>query len=184
MNCRKVSRWLSAYIEGDLLPGQVFRMDEHLRNCAQCNEKLVDMRLIIQTSGELEKQQPGPYFVNRLLCAIGAKKRPFEILMGWQAKIALSGVSFVAAAIVTFLTLGPQLANLPIADNQVGNTTEMAASSGVQSQDNFISVKGFPVPDEALKRDMAMIESSKTDSLKSDSVILSNRFIQQVGQQK
>jgi hypothetical protein len=184
MNCRKVSRWLSAYIEGDLLPHQAVRIEDHLRNCAQCREKVTDLRLIIQTAGELDRQQPGPYFLNRLLCAINAKRQLLETLMGWRGKMVLSGTSFVVAAIVTFMAIGPQMTYMPMAGNPSGDPAKMAIAPVEKQTDSPVQYRGFPVPNEALQRDMALIESLKTDTLKTDSIFLSNRFIQQVEQKR
>jgi anti-sigma factor RsiW len=179
MNCRKVSRWLSAYIEGDLWPTQVSRMDEHLRNCALCREKLADIRLIVQTSGEIEKLEPGPFFVNRLLCLVGAQKP--GLLTGWRPKLALSAASFLVAAIVTFVNMSPTLTTIPVADNQSGNNAAMV-NAGVASESNSANRQGFPIPADALKRDMALVDQPKNDSNKTDSITLPQRFIQQVGQ--
>jgi predicted anti-sigma-YlaC factor YlaD len=183
MNCRKVSRWLSAYIEGDLWPTQVQRMDEHLRNCAACREKLVDIRMVVQVSGDLEKLEPGPYFTNRVLCTVGAQKQKTGLLYGWRPKLALSAASFTVAAIVTFMNMSPYVTNLPIADNQVGTKGTMVKAS-VLPGGNTGDQHGFPVSDDVLKRDMALVESLKSDSQFTDSVLLPQRFIQQVEQNR
>ena len=55
MDCRKVSRLLSAYIEGDLSLREKSDFEEHVKSCSNCAEKLADIRLIRQAAGELEK---------------------------------------------------------------------------------------------------------------------------------
>jgi predicted anti-sigma-YlaC factor YlaD len=183
MNCRKVSRWLSAYIDGDLWPTQVTRMDEHLRNCAACREKLVDIRMVVQISGDLDKLEPGPFFTNRVLCTVGTQKQKAGLLYGWRPKLALSAASFVVAAMVTFMNMSSSLTTIPIADNQAGTTGSMVKAS-VLPGGNAGAQHGFPVSDDVLRRDMALVESVKSDSQSIGTVKLPNRFIQQVDQSR
>jgi hypothetical protein len=178
MNCRKVSRWFSAYIDGDLLPQQTTQLEEHLSQCGQCREKLADLRLIVQTAGELEKQSPGPYFVNRLICAVNANDQPQEMLSSWKFRLTLSGMAFVVAACMTLVFFEPTSTNisLPIP----GNNAAPIATTGSQSIQQTSMTGGFPVPAEALKRDMAMTESLKSDSIAHDTIILSPNYMRQV----
>jgi hypothetical protein len=185
MNCRKVSRWFSAYIEGDLLPPQKSQVDEHLLLCSQCRERLTDLKLIIQTANELEKQNPGPYFVNRVLCAVNANNQPGEILSSWKFRLTLSGMAFVVAACFTLLFFGPTANDLPIL-NPAGNMAAAIATVDSQppSLSNSQNFAGFPVPEEALRRDMALTDSPKTDSNARDSVVLPPNYMQQVDMKK
>jgi len=179
MNCRRVSRWLSAYIEGDLAPHQTARMEDHLKVCHACRDKLDDFKLIIRTAGELEKRAPGPFFMNRVLCALGSNGRPVGLLTGWKFRLALSGMSFVTAAAITFLWFGP-----PTRDLRHGRNLPMANSASITTdQDSQSNSKAaFPVSEDALKRDMAWVESLKTDSVASESIAISNRYLQHVDQ--
>jgi len=181
MNCRKVSRWLSAYIEGDLWPTQVQRMDEHLQNCAACREKIADIRLITNASSDLDKLEPGPFFANRVLCEVAAQKQKQGLLQGWRPKLALSAASFVVAAMVTFMNMSPSLTNAPMMANQNSGMNAIKGASimpGVGKAEKA----AFPVSDDVLKRDMALVESLKSDSMAIDSLVLPQRFIQQVEQ--
>lgn len=181
MNCRKVSRWLSAYIEGDLWPTQVQRMDEHLQNCAACREKIADIRLITQVSGELEQLEPGPFFTNRVLCEVAAQKQKKGLLQGWRPKLAISAASFVVAALVTFMNMSPSLTNVPMIANQDSGKSNLTSAGLIPISDR-VAKTGFPVSDDVLKRDMALVESLKSDSRTIDSLVLPQRFIQQVDQ--
>lgn len=181
MNCRKVSRWLSAYIEGDLWPTQVQKMDEHLRNCAACREKIADIRLITQVSGELEKLEPGPFFANRVLCEVAAQKQKKGLLQGWRPKLALSAASFVVAAMVTFMNMSPSLTSAPMMANQQSGKANVTSAGLIPISDKMTKT-GFPVSDDVLKRDMALVESLKSDSQVVDSLVIPPHFIQQVDQ--
>ncbi|MCP4582722.1 MAG: hypothetical protein GY839_14015 [candidate division Zixibacteria bacterium] len=175
MNCRKVSRRLSAYIEGDLSPRDCNSLEGHLKTCASCRRKAADIRLIIETSGQLEQQKPGPYFVNRLLCAIEQQKKPREILSGWRYRLTLSSVAFVAAASVTFYVIGPPATMVAT----TGPETEIQAgfAPGI---DTAVADHGFPVSEEALQRDMALTEKQTTDSLNTESEAILKTYVKPI----
>jgi len=137
--------------------------------------------LITQVSGELEKLEPGPFFVNRLLCEVGTQKQKKGLLHGWRPKLALSAASFVVAAMVTFMNMSPSLTNAPMIANQRSGKANVT-SAGMIPVSSTTAKSGFPVSDDVLKRDMALVESLKSDSQKVDSLRLPERFIQQVGQ--
>jgi predicted anti-sigma-YlaC factor YlaD len=179
MNCRKVSRRLSAYIEGDLSPQEITLFEGHLKTCASCRRKIADIRLIVETSHQLETQEPGPYFVNRLLCAIGRKSNPREILSGWRYRLTLSGVAFVTAASVTFYVIGP-----PATIVSVPGTNENIQAGLMQNNDSLQSEHGFPVSDEALERDLALTEKPKSDSLADEPEGISRSYVQPVSVKK
>ena len=184
MNCRKVSRWFSAYIDGDLLPNRKALLDEHLQSCSQCREKLTDLKLIVQTAADLEVKRPGPYFANRVLCAISAKSQPGEILSSWKFRLTLSSMAFVVAACVTIFVVGPQTNDLPISPIS-GNMANSAAVLSGEEQPNVSNQNaGFPVPAEALKRDMALTDSLNADTNYRDSIVLPPNYMQQVDLKK
>jgi len=179
MNCRKVSRRLSAYIEGDLAPQETTQLEGHLKTCASCRRKIADLRLIIETSHQLEQKEPGPYFVNRLLCAIGRKSSPREILSNWRYRLTLSGVAFVTAASVTFYVIGPPAA---IVSGPEANGNIQAGL--IQKNDSLQSDHGFPVSDQALERDLALTEKPKSDSLTGEPDVTAKQYVQPVSIQK
>lgn len=176
MNCRKVSRKLSAYIDDDLSGDEKTPIEDHLKVCSACRRKAADFKLIMETAGQLDRVEPGPYFVNRVLCAANQKKGPAEILSIWRYRLTLSGVAFVVAASLTFFIVGPpasMVAVQPVAP--AGMQASTAADSNSLKNEN-----GFPVSPEALERDMALTKTMITDSLNEDSVSLPRHYVQPV----
>lgn len=179
MNCRKVSRRLSAYIEGDLSPQESAQFEEHVKICALCRRKLADIRLIIETSHQLEPKEPGPYFINRLLCAINRQSSPMEILSSWRYRLTLSGVAFAAAASVTFYVIGP-----PAAVVSVPVTRGNIQAGMIQDNDTLGLTHGYPVEPEALERDMRLTERPKSDSLTTEPEVSAKLYVQPVSIEK
>jgi hypothetical protein len=179
MNCRKVSRRLSAYIEGDLPPQEIAQLEGHLKTCASCRRKVADIRLIVETSHQLERKEPGPYFINRLLCAINRQSSPREILSNWRYRLTLSGVAFGAAASVTFYVIGP-----PAAVVSVPETGGNIQAGLIQNSDSLRSGHGFPVSDDALQRDLKLAEKPKSDSLNDEPEVVSKLYVQPVSVKK
>ena len=179
MNCRKVSRRLSAYIEGNLSPKEISGFEEHLNKCVACQRKLADFKLIIQISGQLERQTPGPHFTNRLMCAINQLNSSSDVFKVWRYRMALSGIAFVAAASLTFFLIRPQGLSIwsPL------TTVKAPMESTIKADSNRVN-NGFPVSNEALKRDMALHEQPKSDSTKQDSIMLPRHYVQPVGIKK
>ena len=179
MNCRKVSRRLSAYIEGDLSPQETIQLEEHLKICTSCRRKIADLRLIIETSHQLEQKEPGPYFVNRLLCAIGRQSSPREILSNWRYRLTLSGVAFVTAASITFYVIGPP--TVVVSVSEPGGNIQAGL---IQKNDSLQSNHGFPVSDKALERDLALTEKVKSDSLADEPEVTAKQYVQPVSIKK
>lgn len=174
MDCRRVSRRLSAYIEQDLSPRERDSFEEHLRSCSDCRRLVSEIKLIMQTAGQLPQEKPGPYFVNRLFCALNQKRSPSEILSSWKYRLTLSGVAFAIAASVTLVVVGPPTASLV---QEPAVTPSIEAAFGT---DSLNAEHGFPVSDEVLKRDMALTGEKPTDSLASEPV-LPRQYVQPVG---
>ena len=179
MNCRKVSHKLSAYIEGDLSPKELRGFEDHLNNCILCQRKLADIKLVIQTSNNLEQKTPGPHFTNRLLCAVNQQKNSSTVYKTWQSRLVLSGAAFVAAAVFTFILINTQNPAIPTQPITVKIPAEI--SNNTDSSDIR---KGFPVSGDALKRDMSLTEQPEPDSIGSDSIILPRHYVQPVGIKK
>lgn len=176
MDCRKVCRKLFAYIEDDLTPVERDGIEEHLKICGFCQRKLADCKLIMATAREIEPLSPGPHFVNRVLCAINQKKRPIDILTGWKYRLTLSGMAFAVAACLTFFITGPPISNWEIS---------VAGVKALPSHSTQVEIpgmhKGFPVPENILKRDMALVGKIITDSTARDSIVLPKYYVQPVG---
>lgn len=182
MNCRKVFRRLSAYIEDDLSSSDKARIEEHMRTCNSCRRKADELKLIIDTARQLDQVEPGPYFVNRVLCAINQNKSPREVLSSWRYRLTLSGVAFVVAAGMTFFVIGPP-ANMVVETGTLKQPVQVEATAPLEtsmpaSMDSLAG--GFPVSEEALRRDMALKGNTPPESLTTEPEILPRHYVQPV----
>ncbi len=179
MNCRKVCRWLSAFIDSSLEQSKMAEMEQHLKQCPSCSARAAEMRLIIQTAGELEQLKPGPHFVNRTLCAIENGARPAASLSGWRFALTLSGTAFALAACLTLIMVGPPSAS-SLAHNKQGEAGKPILIKVNQAQNADDEFAGFPVPEDILKRDLAAADSMNRDSVAGKPTVPMPNLLQRV----
>ena len=55
MDCNELVEVITAYLEGDLAPEEVSRLEEHLGECPGCRLYLQQMRQVIGVSGRLRE---------------------------------------------------------------------------------------------------------------------------------
>lgn len=180
MNCRKVCRLLSAFIDGSLGDRQNSEMEKHLQECPNCATRLAEMKLIIQAAGELEQLKPGPHFVSRTMCAIESGAKPAATISGWRFAMTLTGTAFVVAACITLIMAG-QPSERTLA--KTGSERPMIVKLNKAGQAKETSL-GFPVPIEVLKRDLAAVDSMRRDSLSDKPTVPLPNLIQQVDFEK
>jgi anti-sigma factor RsiW len=51
--CRDAVALMTAYLDGDLTPGDRTRLEEHLDACPHCHEYLAQLRVVIDASGHV-----------------------------------------------------------------------------------------------------------------------------------
>jgi hypothetical protein len=156
MNCRGVSRRLSAYIDSDLSPGIRQSVEEHLRTCRQCARKLEELEAIIASARSLPPLEVSAGFRERILTAIRWNPKPVLAMRGIRLRLALGSTAFAAAAVAVFLLSGPTPSTETFTpgnnDVQPGASfSEQADSTGDIdfTDDPRIKIKSFPVPDRA-----------------------------------
>jgi anti-sigma factor RsiW len=78
MSCSR--KLLSAYLDGELYPGEEERLREHLRHCPRCRRELQEMRLLAELLFQWDEQQaagpvPSDLCLHRLEQGITAETR-------------------------------------------------------------------------------------------------------------
>ncbi len=179
MNCRKVCRWLSAFIDNGLEQSEMTEIEQHLKQCPSCSARAAEMKLIVQTAGELEQLKPGPHFVSRTLCAIENGARPSAGLSGWRFALTLSGTAFALAACLTLIMIGPP-SERSLAGNRQGSSNRALLIKVNQAKNADDQLGGFPVPEEILKRDLAAADSMIRDSVAGKPTVPMPNLLQQV----
>ncbi|HWI63366.1 MAG TPA: zf-HC2 domain-containing protein, partial [Symbiobacteriaceae bacterium] len=104
MNCDGVSNLLSAYLDGELSPGELLRVEEHLRRCHACADEVDSLRQTIALVSSLEEVEVPANFgfqLHQRLVAVGppvAAVRRTPAAPSWQRNVRRWAVPAAAAA--------------------------------------------------------------------------------------
>jgi anti-sigma factor RsiW len=84
MQCQKVQRKLSAYMDGELALAALRSVESHLDQCAACMKMVADFRKVDALVRELPRFDVSPEFVAQLLKEVGESGTPAKrSLSGW-----------------------------------------------------------------------------------------------------
>ncbi|MEE9552723.1 MAG: zf-HC2 domain-containing protein [candidate division Zixibacteria bacterium] len=179
MNCRGVSRRLSAYIDNELSPGIKDSVEEHFNSCIACKKMLSDLKAISGAARTLPSLQMPEGFKKRVMDSARDRNRKTIAVSGLKLKAAFSGFAFVGAAVVVFLLAGPKAPTVTPEMTTPDITAEIGNPAGEQSEsldfteDPTLKIESFPIPEDARAIDFAINDSSiLNDSLKIDNYIL------------
>jgi len=179
MNCRGVSRRLSAYIDDELSPGIRESMAEHLGICASCARKHADLQAISEAARNLPPLEVSEGFKERVLASSRSGQEKIGIFYGFRSKAVLAGMAFVATAAAVFFVVGPQSSSIIPAIPGPEASAEAPHSGGEPSatldfvDDPTVKIESFPVPEGARVGDL-----TKEDSLLlADSTSKTDEFI-------
>jgi anti-sigma factor RsiW len=131
VNCKRTRKRLSAYLDGELAPGEEARVREHLASCRRCAAELDGLERLNAALGALEEATVPADFARRVRrAAARPTTRPSEpIPLGrWAAGRALTRVAallMAAAGIGVGMALGGSLprANGPSAQAATAETS-------------------------------------------------------------
>ncbi len=142
MNCDGVRGLLSAYIDGELTPGELLRVEQHLRRCHACADEVDALRQTIQLVASLDEVEVPAYFQAQLherLVAMGppaSRVRQLPVQQAARAKArrwVLPATAAAAAAAVFAIGLASW--------RQVGQVPEGLQATGyMQSADEVQQV--------------------------------------------
>lgn len=104
MNCDGVSNLLSAYLDGELTPGELLRVEEHLRRCHACADEVDSLRQTVALVASLEEVEVPASFhmqLHQRLVALGppvaaVRRAPAQPV--WQRNVRRWGLPAAAAA--------------------------------------------------------------------------------------
>ena len=164
MNCRGVSRRLSAYFDGQLSPAIRQSVEDHLKGCLLCRRKLAEIEAIVRVTHELPSLGVSDGFTDRVVAAtesIPIKKEAFGKI---SYRFGLASAAFAAAAAVIFFLIGPTTETIDnIADTEpdIKSALELPGESETLdfSGDPSVIVWSVPVPEDILARDRMLDDS-------------------------
>lgn len=134
MNCGRVNRLLSAYMDGELSGEEMMAVRSHIRSCPACENELEGLRALKGVIGQLQRVQPDAGLEARLLAALPPAPVPLgEQISAW-VRTHLTGRMQPAAAAVACcaallaITVGhfPQGGHW---DDQVARTLEQSPAA-------------------------------------------------------
>lgn len=110
MDCEKVRKKLSSYLDDEVNLAQKSKIKEHLKECKVCSSRLQQLRQIHSLVQKIPSQEPEPGFYDRLSSRLSEKKISLkERLFGWGYNWPLSpslvGRVAIAASIVLILSI-------------------------------------------------------------------------------
>jgi hypothetical protein len=180
MNCRGVSRRLSAYIDNDLSPGIRQSVEEHLRSCRQCARRLAELEAIIASARNLPPLEVSAGFKERIMNAIRWNPKPVLGMRGIRLRFALAGTAFATAAVLVFLLSGPRPSTEttpPVFDQaQTGAdfSEQVDSAAGPDfTVDPRVKIQSFPVPEGA----ESLILSEEDSLLLADSMSRIDEYV-------
>jgi anti-sigma factor RsiW len=150
MNCRGVSRRLSAYIDNDLSPGIRQGVEEHLQHCISCKRRLLEFEAILTAARNLAPLTASEGFQRRVIEAIHTRRETHEILSSMRYRLTLAGVAFMVTSAAIFFIIGPPSSSVvsSLAGSPNSSVIDSARTPDFASHPE-IKVYSFPVPESS-----------------------------------
>ena len=108
MNCRGVSRRLSAYFDGQLSPAIRQSVEDHLKGCLLCRRKLAEIEAIVRVTQKLPSLRVSDGFTDRVIAATKSVSINKEAFGKISYRFGLASAAFIAAAAVVFFIIDRQ----------------------------------------------------------------------------
>jgi anti-sigma factor RsiW len=148
MNCRGVSRRLSAFIDNNLSPGIRLAVEEHLQQCVYCKRQLADYESIVKAAQNLPQLTITDGFGERIIKAVNSRQETQEVLGAFRYRFTIAGVAFMVTSAAVFFLVGPPSTNI--------KSTYLSAEDSLMQQSPLApdfwahpetKVSSFPVPE-------------------------------------
>jgi len=163
MNCRGVSRRLSAYIDGQLSPAIRQSVEGHLKGCLLCRRKLAEYEAIVRVTHELPSLRMSDGFADRVIAATKTETIKKEALGKVSYRFALATVAFTAAAAAVFFVFGPStdVKKVTGVNTEVESALEVPGGPEIADFANNpnVIVYTVPVPEDILEREKMLDDS-------------------------
>lgn len=111
MNCRQTTAKLNAYLDGELPPGAMAGVQEHLQACPQCAAELLELKQLNLVLGALEGATAPGGFARRVREAAAgpvpmAGARPVGVRLAGRVLTRVAAVLMAAAGLWVGMTMG------------------------------------------------------------------------------
>lgn len=75
MKCEEVYVWLQAYLDTEVTAEEERMVEKHIRSCAPCRKKLVELAQIVNRIKESDRLTPRQEFTRRLMERLNEEKK-------------------------------------------------------------------------------------------------------------
>ncbi len=106
MTCQEMDRLIQLYLDEELSRKEVSEVEEHMRHCPLCAQKLSRLRKVVSIISDLEVVEPPWGFTDRVMYNLPAHRRSqglFSKLRSWQVEFAWGALA-VAFTLILYLT--------------------------------------------------------------------------------
>lgn len=105
MNCKLCQKEFERYLEGNLPESTILQVEEHLNECAPCNEEFRFLKLAENVISEEKELESDPFLVTRVMALIEQmeqkpKNYVFDRIFGKVLKPALITVTLTVAILL------------------------------------------------------------------------------------
>ncbi|MDQ7793463.1 MAG: zf-HC2 domain-containing protein [bacterium] len=70
MNCRGIRQWLHSYLDARVDPNQERMIERHIRSCAHCRRRLVELARAVNLMEDQQLVGPGPDFLRKVFAGL------------------------------------------------------------------------------------------------------------------
>lgn len=127
-----IREMLSAYLDGEVTPGERSLIEEHLKTCPECGDVLRELRRTVEHIRELGEETPPPWLTRRVMARIqeesarekGLKRRFLPL----RRRLPLQAAALVFLSVTVYMvyrTVSPEMkiAVPPVAEMREGPAT-------------------------------------------------------------
>jgi anti-sigma factor RsiW len=106
MECSRIKKRLSAYLDGEVSEDERITISEHLGQCDACQKELTSLSKVVDVLGRIEEMEVPPYFMTRLKQQVRAQVKPKPFFQRIRSMV-LSAAT--AIAVVVSILAGSQM---------------------------------------------------------------------------
>lgn len=112
MNCARVSRLLSSYIDGELSGSEMLQVREHLDGCECCTEEIEGLRMVKRFTSGMRPASPAPHLETAILLSLQTVSIPAHVrlvsrIRAWAThKFEPATVAIAGCAVLLMAVLG------------------------------------------------------------------------------
>lgn len=141
---------MTAYLDGELDPGDLREVDTHLTGCTDCREELESLKFVYDYPAQLPELNVGPQLWDRIYSGVlAAQSTPHEsdnpLGRNWQKQwIPLTAVLAIILAVV--LTLAPGTGEDPVTEQKFADFIRQREQITIQNQQRFNDLQNHHLP--------------------------------------